>query len=159
MAKRLRAMQKAESGHGRHIMITISRGLSERPLGPRFASFSRRIAPLLVASLLAGCAAPAPRVVAPGPEAVIPGRIEATVVTIRPVPPATAQGSGAVLAAMGAPAGQTDGSAEFILRTDQGEVLSIVQPGMVGLTPGARVVVLTSPRLQIVRPGFSAPTS
>ncbi len=159
MAKRLRAMQKAENGHGQGAMITMSRELAGGPLGLRFASLPARVAACVLMAALAGCAAPPPHIVAPGPEAVIPGRLEATVVAIRPVPPATPQGSGAVLAAMGAPAGQTDGNAEVILRTDQGSVLSIVQSGTVGLMPGARVVVVTSPRLQIVRPGYATPAS
>jgi len=152
-------MQKAESGHGQGAMITMSR---EWPKGPSAAGLGRisaHIAAFLVLAALTGCAAPAPRIVSPGPEAVVPGRVQATVIAVRPVPPATPQGSGAVLAAMGAPAGQTGGNAEIILRTDQGSVLSIVQSGAAGLTQGARVVVLTSPRLEIVRPGYAAPSS
>lgn len=159
MAKRLREMQKSESGHGRYAMITISRKAAFAPFGSRFPSLPARVATFMVLGALAGCAAPAPRVVTHGPEVVVPARVEATVVAIRPVPPATPQGSGAVLAAIGAPAGQTDGNAEIILRTDQGSVLSVVQSGTVGLMPGGRVVVVTSPRLQIVRPGYATPAS
>ena len=151
MAKRLRRMQKAKPDHGGARLITISRKLRAGLFGTGFAA--------LAAASLSGCAAPAPRVASPGPEAVVSGRVDATVLLIRPVPATTPQGSGAVLAAMGAPAGQTAGEAEVILRTDQGAVLSIVQSDTRGLMPGSRVVVLTSPRLQLARPGYASPAS
>jgi outer membrane lipoprotein SlyB len=60
---------------------------------------------------------------------------------------------------MGAPAGQTTGESEIILRTDDGAILSVVQAESSGLAPGARVVVLTSPNLHLARPGYTTPTS
>jgi hypothetical protein len=132
-------------------MITISRSLTASVFGIGFAC--------LTAGILTGCAAPAPRVVAAVPDAVPTGRVDATIVAIRPVPPAAPQGGDAILAAMSAAGSPPAGQSEVILRTDQGTVLSIVQSDTVGLTVGARVVVLTSPRLQIARPGYSTPIS
>ncbi|MCB8883459.1 hypothetical protein ACELLULO517_24640 [Acidisoma cellulosilytica] len=132
-------------------MITISRSLRAGVFGVGFA------VPIL--GVLAGCAAPAPRVLSTEPEAAVAGRIDATIIAIRPVPPAAPQGGGAVLAAMGTQNGGGASETEIIVRTDQGNVLSVVQTDVTGLAAGARVVVLTSPRLRIARPGYATPVS
>jgi outer membrane lipoprotein SlyB len=151
MAKRLQKMQKGELGHCGTRLITISRHKRGAWLGAGFAW-------ILMLSL-AGCAAPAPHIASSGGEAATARGVQATILAIRPVPPAAPQGSTAILTAMGAPAGQTTGESEIILRTDDGAILSVVQAESSGLAPGARVVVLTSPNLHLARPGYTTPTS
>lgn len=134
-------------------MFTISRTVRARVFGIGFAG--------TLSGILAGCAAPAaaPPVVSAGTETIVTGRLIATIVVIRPVPAPAPQSGGAVLAAMGSTGAAAAGLSEIILRTDQGNVLSVVQADTTGLAPGGRVTVLTSPRLMIARPGYSTPTS
>lgn len=152
VAERLRKMQKAERALCGRSMITFLRRRAHGVLSA---------AGIVFGLALAGCAAPAPRIVSAGAGTVATGQLRATILEIRPVPPAAPQGSGAVLAALGASGsgGATAGESEVILRTDGGAVLSIVQADTVGLAAGERVVVDTQPRLHLARPGYSTPTS
>lgn len=120
----------------------------------------RGLAALGLGLLLAGCAAPARPVATTSAEgAGLSGPVYATVDLVRPVPAGT-QTSGALLAALGLP-GATAGGArsEVLLRTDDGQRLSVVTPDASGMAPGTRVVVLPGSPLRIGRPGFAAPAS
>lgn len=72
---------------------------------------------------------------------------------MRPVPPpAMARPLRAVLFAGDEGAGQ-GAMVEFIVRTDEGATLSIVQDNGAGLHAGDRVVVLRGGRTRLARPG------
>jgi hypothetical protein len=159
MAKRLRNVQKAEPARQTAGVITISRCGKNGRRGGGFVHKVASGAGFALLLMVAACAAPAPGHVSPGPATVATGQMPATILAIRPVPTAAPQGSQAILIAMGAPAGQTAGESEIILRTDQGSVLSVVQEDTAGLAPGGRVVVLTTPSLRLARPGYSMPGS
>ncbi|MCB8876371.1 hypothetical protein [Acidisoma silvae] len=149
-------MQKAKPSGSEDSIITISRDVRAGLVGTGFAFLGIALASLVG---LAGCAAPAPRVVSVSPGSAATDRLPATVLAIRPVPPAAPQGEGAILAAMGSTGSAPVDQAEVILRTAQGGIVSVVQSDMTGVTVGAHVVLLTVPRLQIARPGYTTPTS
>lgn len=153
LTERLRTMQKVELACHAERSITISRCGQRGWFGAGLA--------VLFAIALAGCGAPKPASIAAsaGQAAAKTAPLRATILAVRPVPPAAPQGSGAILTAMGAAAVQGSGEAEIILRTDGGAILSVVQPVTSSLVPGARVVVLTSPSLHLVQPGHAAPMS
>jgi len=112
--------------------------------------------------LLVGCAGGGPRT-AVAPAAVTAeasGPLYATVALVRPVPPASADGEGAVLAALGLGAGGgPDGLSEILVRTDDGQTLSVVTTEAASFAPGARVVLLPGSPLRLGRPGMTAPAS
>jgi len=108
--------------------------------------------------LLAGCAAPAsapPLSAAPGASA----PLYATVAAVRPVPAASSQTAAQLLASLGQP--QTPGSgagrSEVLVRTDDGQVLSVLASSSAGFMPGSRVVVLPGTPMRLGRPGLTPP--
>jgi outer membrane lipoprotein SlyB len=48
---------------------------------------------------------------------------------------------------------------EVVVRTDDGQTLSVVQPDPAGLVPGVRVEVVPGPTPHLVRPSLSSPAS
>ena len=111
--------------------------------------------------LLTGCATgghQAARAPAGGPAG---GARYATITAVRPVPsPAPASG-GAILAdlGLGGKALASAPLAELVLRTDDGAVLSLVQPRAADWVAGSRVLLLPGDRLTLLRPGIAAPAS
>lgn len=112
---------------------------------------------------LSGCAGGTRLAVAPAAPAASTGPLYATVAQVRPVPAPAGTEQPAILAAMGAgPAGDTGGAAgrsEILVRTDDGQTLSVVTTANPSLAPGARVVLLPGPSLRLGRPGITAPAS
>jgi outer membrane lipoprotein SlyB len=106
--------------------------------------------------LLAGCAAhtgqPAPQVQV-APPAAVPG----TILAMRPVmaeapEPARILLSGLGAGTWGAPAQSSTGGGnifEFIVRTDVGTTISVVQPRANGLHPGERISILRGVQTRI----------
>lgn len=126
-----------------------------------FLRASAAVAGLAALGLLTGCAASAPRMaVAPAP-ATAAGPLYATVALVRPVPAAAAAEQTAILTAMGAPAtgAGAGGRSEILVRTDDGQTLSVVTTQAAGLAPGARVVLLPGAPLRLGRPGLAGPAS
>ena len=128
------------------------------------ARFRALSVPLLMAIGLVGCATVTPPVLeAQGSKqaAVVPtGPDYATVAAVRPIrvfAAAADDPQAAILAAMnGSDSAAAPGSAssEIIVRTDNGETLSVVQPDSSRLTPGERVMIVPGglPRLVPVLP-------
>lgn len=116
---------------------------------------------LLLGLALAGCAGAGTRMaVAPAAPAVGSGPLYATVALVRPVPAGATEGEGAVLAALGlAPTDAQGGLSEILVRTDDGQTLSVVAAAGAGYAPGARVVLLPGAPLRLGRPGITAPAS
>ena len=123
----------------------------------------RGAGPLAVLFLLSGCASGGHQAALAPASAAMPagGARYATITAVRPVPPPAAGSGGAILAVLGL--GQGAGAAaplaELLLRTDDGAVLSLVQPRAAEWVPGNRVLVLPGDRLTLVRPGFTEPAS
>jgi outer membrane lipoprotein SlyB len=96
-----------------------------------------RTIPICTALLvLAGCAAPRPRpaaILAPANANVSYG----TILVAR-----RAEAAPGVLAAVGEVPGADDPAMEFIVREDDGQVVSVVEPGGSGLSPGERVEIV-----------------
>lgn len=96
-----------------------------------------RIVPICASLLiLAGCAAPRPKpvaVLAPANGNVGYG----TILVVR-----RAEAAPGILAAIGEVPGADDPAMEFIVREDDGQVVSVVEPGGSKLTPGERVLIL-----------------
>jgi outer membrane lipoprotein SlyB len=111
--------------------------------------------------LLSGCATSSHQAALAPAGGAAGGLRYATITAVRPVPsPAPASG-GAILADLGL-GGKTLASAplaELLLRTDDGAVLSLVQPRAAEWVPGSRVLVLPGDRLTLVRPGYTPPAS
>ncbi len=109
---------------------------------------------MAVAAVLAACAAkpvPAVPVVSGAAAAAFPAGV---IVALRPLPPwngkAPADARGTVLSAIGVPSPAAHWGAderEFVVRTDGGGTLSVVQRAE-GLIPGQRVEVLPGDRLR-----------
>ncbi|GAB0113804.1 hypothetical protein [Acidisoma sp. C75] len=132
-------------------MVTFSRAAWRGFCRPGLAAL------LLLA--LSGCAG-APRTVLVPAAAPSPGARLATVAAIRPVPGPAAQSGGALLAALGLGGQQAAPPlAEVLVRTDDGETLSVVAPAGSAPALGSRVVISAGDRLSLVRPGFAAPAS
>ncbi|GAB0116442.1 hypothetical protein [Acidisoma sp. 7E03] len=113
----------------------------------------------LLAGLLGGCAGtPAPQAVAP--LASTGAGMGGTVAAVRPVPTAAAGTEGQLLAALGqAQTVSAPAQSEVLVRTDDGQVLSVLVPAAEEVAPGARVVVLPGAPLRLGRPGLTAPAS
>lgn len=94
-----------------------------------------RIVPICAFLLvLAGCAAPRPKPVA----VATPGNVSyGTILVVR-----RAEAAPGVLAAIGEVPGADDPAIEFIVREDDGQVVSVVEPGGSRLTPGERVMIV-----------------
>ncbi len=115
---------------------------------------------LMVASALPGCAPTRPPVPPPQTLAAPAEAAYATVAAVRPVPvvaPGASDPDTAILTAMGvSQTAKAAGAApaEVILRRDDGETLSVIQPVGIGLAPGDRVMVLPGghPRLVTAPP-------
>ncbi len=93
------------------------------------------ILPICCLLAATGCAGPHPK-----PLAATPASRNADTGTILVV--RKAEAAPGVLAAIGQAAATDDPATEFIVREDDGQVISVVQPGGAGLGPGARVVIL-----------------
>jgi hypothetical protein len=112
----------------------------------------RAVAGLAFALLLglAGCSTRRPPPVAastPPPES-----LHGTVLLIRPAGATSGidrRTETAVLAAIGGPSAPTPDAGEILVRTDGGQVLSVVVPATTGLRPGAPVVLLLGQHLQL----------
>jgi len=94
-----------------------------------------RILPICAFLLvLAGCAAPRPKPVA----VVTPANASyGTILVAR-----RAEAAPGILAAVGEVPGADDPVMEFIVREDDGQVVSVVEPGGSGLAPGERVMIV-----------------
>lgn len=111
----------------------------------------------LLAGLLAGCAGTSP---APMTAPVVSAGQGGTVAAVRPVPAGAAQTEGQLLAALGQPqTAEAEARSEVLVRTDDGQVLSVLAPAAEGFAPGARVVILPGAPLRLGRPGLTAPAS
>jgi hypothetical protein len=94
--------------------------------------------------VLAGCAQHAVR---PATEAATPSPIRATVVAIRHLPTTT---TGApVLQAIGSKPTAGAAGAEYILRTEDGRLISLVQPDDPAVKRGDQVVLVDGQRLRL----------
>ena len=116
-------------------------------------------ADLALAGLL-GLAACAPASGTMAPSAGAPGGDEparsATVVAVRPVPAPGNDMRGTILGAIGtggATEPGTEATCEFILRTDNGQTISVVQANAEGLHAGEHVVLSMGPRRRVARAG------
>jgi outer membrane lipoprotein SlyB len=85
--------------------------------------------------ILGGCATPRPK-----PVAVVAPFTNASYGTILVARPAEA--APGVLAAIGERPGADDPATEFIVREDDGDVISVIEPGGTRLTPGQRVMIV-----------------
>jgi len=114
---------------------------------------SRSFRPLFVAAavlaLSAGCTpAHHPQVAVAPPPSGVPG----VVVASRPVPPGASTARDAILARLGMPLPERAAPAlvEVIVRTGDGQTLSVVQADRPTLRPGARVAMLVTPHARLV---------
>ncbi len=114
--------------------------------------------PLMVVLALSGCApARAPALQAPVSQA-LGGPTVAIVAAVRPIPALAMTGNdpqAAILAAMGvSPAARAPDEAvsEIILRRDDGEAQSVVQPDAADLAPGERVMVVPAGSVRRLMP-------
>ncbi|HUC18905.1 MAG TPA: hypothetical protein VMA37_14590 [Acetobacteraceae bacterium] len=88
--------------------------------------------------ILGGCASSRPRSAA---DSVPPANvIYGTILVAR-----RAEAAPGVLAALGAAPGADNPATEFIVREDNGQVISVVEPGGSGLMPGERVMIHQGP--------------
>lgn len=102
--------------------------------------------------LLAGCAtqtkSPVSNAQAP-PPAGMPG----TILAMRPVPAEPPEPTRVLLSSLGGQNAQADSAVyEFIIRTENGTTMSIVQPLTNGLHPGERVSILRGAETRIDTP-------
>jgi len=104
-----------------------------------------RCLPILLAVILLGLAGCA---VSPPPAAPPAAALRATIVAVRPVAPAA---DGPLLALLGAPSGAVVPvqAREFILRTEDGHILSIVQDDDGLLRAGQAVSVVAGARARL----------
>ncbi len=92
------------------------------------------VLPICFLLTVIGCAGPRPKPVV----AVTPANVSyGTILVAR-----QAEAAPGVLAALGQAAGADDPAVEFIVREDDGQVVSVVQPGGSRLTPGERVMIV-----------------
>jgi outer membrane lipoprotein SlyB len=114
---------------------------------------------LFAVTLLAGCAPATPVATAPAPAGQSVPFSAGTILSMRAVatPAGTTPWRAALLAAASGPGGTgTDPSTpliEFIVRADDGAILSIVQTTDLDLHKGDRVVIRYQPTAQLARPG------
>jgi outer membrane lipoprotein SlyB len=116
---------------------------------------ARAIACALLLVGLAGCAATA-RGPAPASVALPAGGPRGgTILSLRPVSAASTQVAsiGTAIGAPVRPAADIGGSTEYIVQTDDGSVISVVQAGAAELHPGDRVTVLRDNAIRLVRAG------
>jgi outer membrane lipoprotein SlyB len=107
----------------------------------------------LSALALGGCASPAARAPAAGAGLIPPsGPSYATVEAVRPIAPAMASGDSRsqILDAMGVAVQPTPPASEFVLQTDDGLTLSVVQADPLHLMPGQRVILVPGPTPTLV---------
>ena len=96
-----------------------------------------RIVPICASLLLlAGCAASRPKPVA----LTAPANANVSYGTI--LVARRAEAAPGILAAVGEVPGADDPVMEFIVREDDGQVVSVVEPGGSGLAPGERVMIV-----------------
>ena len=107
------------------------------------------------AMALGGCGARTPA--AGAANAAAGGPTLATVVAVRPAPPAEARSF--VLAALGAGAtgGGADTACEVILRDAGGHILSVMQPQSGAVRVGEQVLVVPGPHTRLARAGSPPP--
>lgn len=144
--------------------------MSRRITSLRGWASGRAAAGLLLSSLslagLSGCAGHAPGTASLSSPTTVSGvaapsgRTYATVAAVRPASPASTQGSGAILSAMGiSPNAGGSKESEVVVRMDDGRILSVLQADTAGLTPGTQVVIVPGATPRVVRPGLTAPAS
>lgn len=112
--------------------------------------------------VLAGCAArteppPAPKAqAAPVPKAQaapVPAGVPGVILAMRPVAPENPEPAHILLAGLGTPDAFAHGQVfEFIVRTDSGAMISIVQPRTGGLHAGEHVSILRGAETRIDAP-------
>jgi hypothetical protein len=108
-----------------------------------------RILCLITVCGATGCAAPAPPKIEAAPASVP----TATILSIRTVTTYASDGPlRAALPADAGPARPSSGLTEFIVRTDEGAMLSIVQANEAGFRSGDRVVILRDGTTRLARP-------
>jgi len=110
-----------------------------------------------VLMLLAGCAThteqPAPMTQAASPAGVPAAGVLGIILAIRPVPAERPGPARTVLAGLGSQDSFTDGQVfEFIVRTENGTTISIVQPQTNDLHAGARISILRGAETRIETP-------
>jgi hypothetical protein len=102
--------------------------------------------------LLAGCATHPEPPVPKAPTAPLTG-LRGTILAMRPVPAETPDPARLLLSGLGTQGGSADSHAfEFIVRTEGGTTISIVQPQSSGLHPGERVSILRGAETRIDAP-------
>lgn len=92
------------------------------------------VLPICFLLAVAACAGPRPRPVAVSPPANVS---YGTILVAR-----QAEAAPGVLAALGEAGAADDPAVEFIVREDDGQVVSVVQPGGSRLAPGERVMIV-----------------
>ena len=103
----------------------------------------------VTAILLASCSPEsAPLAAKPEQEA---GPAHAVILTVRLVPPVTSSAANLLRTASDAPPHPAD-TAEYIVRTDEGATLAIVQPADPGLRPGQGVTVGRAEPVSLIKP-------
>lgn len=108
---------------------------------------------MLLLTLLAGCAPPAPPPsVQATPQAPL---LKGTILAMRAVPEASPEAVGVLLSDFGIrQASVAGGTYEFIVRTTDDTTLAIVQPHTTGLYPGEHVSILPGPQPRIATPAI-----
>ncbi|MGA3399795.1 MAG: hypothetical protein ABSC95_11290 [Acetobacteraceae bacterium] len=102
--------------------------------------------------LLAGCATlPEPPVAKA--QAAPPAGMHGTILAMRPVPAASPGPARLLLSSLGTQGAFVAGHVfEFIVRTEGGTMISIVQPDAIGLHPGERVSIVQGAETRIEAP-------
>jgi outer membrane lipoprotein SlyB len=95
------------------------------------------ILPICFLLAVASCAGPRPKPVAAAAPSPAGNVSYGTILVVR-----QAEAAPGVLAALGQAAAADDPAVEFIVREDDGQVISVVQPGGSAFTPGERVMIL-----------------
>lgn len=102
--------------------------------------------------LLAGCATPAEPPVAKA-QAAPPAAVRGTILAMRPVPAESAEPTRILLSSLGTQGAPAAGEIfEFIVRTESGTTISVVQPRTSGLHPGEGVSILRGAETRIDAP-------
>ncbi len=106
-----------------------------------FVSHRAFVSLVALAGTLAGCAAPEPVVTrAPGPAIAL----RASILAVRMVPASVTQGGAARL--LGGTTWPSTPLSEFIVRTEDGRLLSVVQPAEADLSVGSQALLLPGSR-------------
>ena len=102
----------------------------------------RFLASACLLAALTGCAAPRPAPAPPSVAVARPATAErGTILVVRPVPVHAPQPVQVLLRRLGSGDAMLAGTAEFIVRSDAGATLAVVQPADPALRPGQRVSI------------------